>query len=473
MTNRIVPGKPARHLPRIAARALLVALTVLGLAEIVLYLLPPPPFLPPAPLRGRPVRFSGERLVTVDYEMRTPPLPRAKARGGCRVLCCGSSSTYGLGLPPQGAWPWRLDLRAGGALEAVNLARVGATSSDQVEIVQAALALEPDAVVLMEGNNEFLPVMAATAVGQPIDARAERALLALCRASRVVSWLRVLLTRPASPVPLDAPAPSGLDSVQVTDDEIALVRDVYRENLRKVARLCRAAGVPLVICTVPVNLRLPPAIETDRHPLRTRPDFNAVARDVAAESGTHLCALDGFESTLFLDACHLNDSGSRRAAAGVWAALSAAGLGGRGGASAADEAPSVWVDMAHFGDVPSFLRDHRAALPATLADEVGRAYARHSSVSFSLADALPPIDLSGTRDLTTLALYGHIFTTAHRYARAAEVYTRASAVGADTRRDLGWARFFAGDLEGARGAWAHASLDGVSLRARGVLEAAR
>lgn len=466
------------------ARALAAALALLLVVEGGLRLTPPPPFVPPAPLRGRAVQFAEEPLVRADYEMRTPPFPRRKASGATRVVCCGSSSTYGLGLPPQGAWPWRLDCLAAGP-EVVNLARVGATSSDQVEIVRAALALEPDCVVVMEGNNEFLPIMAATAEGRPLDARAERLLVAVCRVSRIAGWLRAGLVRgPASPsanAPAalardgqapDAPAPHDLASVQVTDDEIALARVVYQENLREIARLCQEAGVPLVICTVPVNTAWPPALETDRHPLRTRPDFNAVARAVAEESGARLCDVDGFASQLFLDACHLNDVGSRRAAAQVLATIHAAGLASGSALDRSDGDLSGWIDLAQFGDVPSFLAARAQALPAPLVEAVRSAYARHSSVSFALADALPPLDIAHTRDLPTLALYGHLLMTAHRYPRAAVVYARAAAIDARASTDLGWARCFAGDEKGACAAWRRTAVDRVTDRAQHTLAGA-
>lgn len=484
----LMGADPVAPPPRLARarvlRALATAVVLLLLGEGLLRLLPPPPFVPPAPLRGHAVHFTEHPLVTADYQTRTPPFLRRKAPGATRILCCGSSSTYGLGLPPQGAWPWRLNALAADT-EVVNLARVGATSSDQVEIVRAALALAPDGVVLMEGNNEFLPVMAATAEGRPLDARAERFVVAVCRVSRLAGWLRALLARgPAPPrAHPDGPAtlasagegtaaPQGLASVQVTDDEIALARDVYKENLREIAHLCRDARVPLVMCTVPVNTTWPPTLETDRHPLRTRLDFNAVARGVAAESGVRLCELEGFEGRHFLDACHMNDAGARRAAAQVLTALTVAGLARGSDEGRSGAAHSCWIDLEHFGDVPSFLDAHQDALPAPLVEAARGAYARHSSVSFALADALPPIDAARTSDLTTLALYGHIFVTAHQYARATALYTRAATFDVRAAVDLGWARCFAGDAKGAREAWTRTVTDGVTERTRHTLESA-
>lgn len=467
MDSPLPPSHPLPTRVRVA-RAIGGAFVLLLVVEGLLRLLPPPPFVPPAPLRGRAVHFTDAPLVRADYATRTPPFAHRKPPGATRVVCCGSSSTYGLGLPPQGAWPWRMDILAAGP-EVIDLARVGATSSDQVEVVRAALPLAPDCVVLMEGNNEFLPVMATAAAGRPLDARAERLVVAACRYSRIAGWLRLGLARAPAPPAAELPHLRHLSEVQVTDDEIALARDVYRENLREIARLCRGSGVPLVICTVPVNAGWPPALEADRHPLRTRPDFNAAARAVANESGARLCELDGFESALFLDACHLNDAGARVAAARVRTTLIEAGLVGAGG-DRSDAPPRGWIDLAHFGDVPSFLAAHGRALPVALSLSVRGAYARHSSVSFALADALPPLDAARTRDLTTLALYGHILMTAHQYPRAANLYARAAAIDGQARVDLGWARCLAGDGTGACDAWAGGRVDSVTGRAIRTLD---
>lgn len=368
----------------------------------------------------------------------------------------------------------------GGRGEVVNLARVGACSADQVEIVRAALLLRPSVIVVMEGNNELLAIMAARASGTPLEARVERWVLEASTRSRLCGWVRALVASPASPPPVDAPAPLGLAQVEVTDDELALARETFRGNLHEMARLCSAAGVGLMLCTVPVNRVLPCPLERDRHPVRASDALNEVVKGVGREDGTLLCDLGGFDASLFLDACHFNDAGARHAAEEVASALRRSGHApatdpGRADGPATGEPRiggkrSAWIDLGHFGDLLTYLDTQGRALPPELVTHLRAAYQRHTSVSFALADALEPIDPAHTDDLAVLALYGHILTTAHRYSLAGACYARARSIDPAASVDLGWARWFANDAAGALEAWQQGGLDDVTQQACRVLD---
>lgn len=87
------------------------------------------------------------------YE-RVRPLVFARQKDRPRVVAIGESFVYGLGLPAGQAFPARLQELLGDQAEVLNLGRCGTYASRLVPLVQAAITLEADVVVLAVGNNE-------------------------------------------------------------------------------------------------------------------------------------------------------------------------------------------------------------------------------------------------------------------------------------------------------------------------------
>ena len=69
-----------------------------------------------------------------------------------RVVFIGESFVYGLGITAEESFPKQVGLSLG--VEALNLGRCGTYASRLVPIVEAALTLKPDLIVIATGNNE-------------------------------------------------------------------------------------------------------------------------------------------------------------------------------------------------------------------------------------------------------------------------------------------------------------------------------
>jgi hypothetical protein len=92
---------------------------------------------------------------------RGPEIARNKPAGVRRVTCIGASTTYGLDLSPEQAYPAQLGqlLNAEhGRWEVINAGVPGWISTEiLINLQLRVLPLEPDVVVILEGRNEILP----------------------------------------------------------------------------------------------------------------------------------------------------------------------------------------------------------------------------------------------------------------------------------------------------------------------------
>jgi hypothetical protein len=223
----------------------------------------------------RPVLTDGPvyALNAGVYETVNPDLPyqtfsELKRPGELRVFLLGSSQAMGspyvhqhmnilssrlLGLPNEGGLAtWlRRYLQAvfpGRPVTVINAARGGGDLEAAVAVLREVLAAgRPDAVVLLEGNNE--------------------------RAAPSMDKERL---RPEA----------GLDKT------VAFLTRRFSSRLAEASRLAREAGVPLYVLTVPTNLRhwLPHDRENSRRPTATWE--RAVFLD---ESGAYAAALRAYK----------------------------------------------------------------------------------------------------------------------------------------------------------------------------------
>lgn len=102
---------------------------------------------------------SGDQLVMCKYnegtylQVREQPFDRDSDVP--RVVTVGESFVFGLGYGPEDSWPGRLQRDLGDRAEVLNFARCGSESTGLMPTVAAAVALEPAAIVLAIGNNEY------------------------------------------------------------------------------------------------------------------------------------------------------------------------------------------------------------------------------------------------------------------------------------------------------------------------------
>jgi tetratricopeptide (TPR) repeat protein len=224
-------------------------------------------------VEGQPRLLSNPRFTWLFFDpavARVPPpfsLAARKPPGAVRVFVLGSSAAQGDPEPAFGiARQLEVLLRdqyPGVDVEVVNAAVTAVNSHYVYAAARAVVWLEPDVFVVYEGHNEVvgpygagtvftaaappLPVVRAsvavqrTRLGQMAGNAARRAARGLGAGREAGAWhgMRMFLER------------------QVRPGDPALER-TYRNfegNLADTCRLARAAGVPVVLSTVAVNLR--------------------------------------------------------------------------------------------------------------------------------------------------------------------------------------------------------------------------
>ncbi|MGH0031195.1 MAG: GDSL-type esterase/lipase family protein [Myxococcota bacterium] len=234
-------------------------------------------------IRATNVRRVFER-ATVDGEdlyVRTdlhwiPRWPRFQAEKDpdtFRVFCLGGSAAMGWPLAGEAAWPAWLErklalLYPDRRIEVINAA--GNTyASYRVKIVfDEVIEYEPDAIVVYSGNNEFLE----NAVYRPrhLDLAAGPADAGFVRSTALGRFVlgRLGLRRPPKRT-IDVESYAARDMVanrlsfafgrasalRSDPEQFATVVDHYVYNLESMVRAGRERGVPVVLATVPVNLR--------------------------------------------------------------------------------------------------------------------------------------------------------------------------------------------------------------------------
>ena len=287
------PGR-GLHLRVALAVAPLVALVVLAEATLWALGLGDPALQPPsgrgfdpeaAYFRADPERDGGYVTQLFGDEREVRIAPRDDRR---RVLLLGGSNTMllpevlleealvaGDAADPADARGW----------EVINLGRAGYGSARVLILVEQALRLlDPDVVVIYSGHNEFVeagfrfevegaPELALEDAalggdvggdGEARDGADDRAgdAGALDTLAELVGGLRSYRALERALRPAAAP-PTDFDPVDhyygdITWAGTLQVYDAYEENLRRMVRACRGAGVPVVLCTVVGNDWCPP-----------------------------------------------------------------------------------------------------------------------------------------------------------------------------------------------------------------------
>lgn len=218
-------------------------------------------------LVGSPVFFARDEAMQ-QVRVVHPEMYRAqnatffvpKPAGRLRVFTAGGSASAGWPHPPGETYPALLQraLRRVTDSEVIDVSAHAWAAYRVRWIVEEALAFEPDAVVVYSGNNEFLERRRYLPHALP-DALERLAL---------VGWLRRLLIPLLSPanaltaerrdyVAQEVWSKIRRESLELRADPAqydALVEH-YAASLEGMARAAGARGVPMVLVTVPVNLR--------------------------------------------------------------------------------------------------------------------------------------------------------------------------------------------------------------------------
>jgi len=182
---------------------------------------------------------GGRLMVAQRPRARESSFPRPKLPRTARVFVLGGSVGFQYDSDARQSHGWTLQRILEGAFpgkryEIIHCGMGGYDSYREGLILEEILGYEPDIIVLMSGNNEV------TAVSGPPTWLARRwpSLLPLQRR------LHRLLIK-------NSPSDGGLA-------QAALQVERFERNVRAMVRLAKERGVPLVLCTMPRQLGLPP-----------------------------------------------------------------------------------------------------------------------------------------------------------------------------------------------------------------------
>lgn len=280
---------------------------------------------------------------------RGPEVAKTKPAGTRRVACIGASTTYGLHVEPEQAYPAVLAkqlAQAHGAWEAINAGVPGWVSTEILtNFVLRILPLQPDVVVLLEGRNEVFPQAYANFAADYSHYRRAGFSFAVSNYAhkRLFAWSRFVMVactlrgerfgwseREEHPLYggifwANQPTPAAVATNLA--DPARLV--TWRHLLESVAALCKDRGITLVFCTmgfVPSKLQIDELEATPELPGLFAAQVernNTLVREVGTRRGVPV--VDGASLArspeLFEDDCHMNAEGHRRRAELVFNAL--------------------------------------------------------------------------------------------------------------------------------------------------------
>jgi lysophospholipase L1-like esterase len=188
--------------------------------------------------RGDVFHFGG-------YNMQAATFPARKGPNTHRVAVVGES--FVLGLPyyvPRGRslnygdishW---LEAEAEARFpsrrfEVINAGAGGRNSAGVLELVLTMLQVDPDIVIVATGNNEG--IIAATAFNEVMH-----------------RWVVYRLLKKTL---LPEPALNERPYLMVQNEDKDIIRRSFDKNIRSMVRAAKEQHVPIVLCTMPINLR--------------------------------------------------------------------------------------------------------------------------------------------------------------------------------------------------------------------------
>ncbi|MCK6485672.1 MAG: hypothetical protein HUU22_06060 [Phycisphaerae bacterium] len=185
-----------------------------------------------------------------------------KPAGTIRVFCVGESAMKGFPQPPAFAWSSFLgemlsDVWTDRRVEVINLGTTAIASFPALGILTESLTHEPDLIVIHCGHNEFFGAYGVASLhssgNSPGAIRLQRGLRALGIVQCAQQWFG-----PRDDTDHDRTLMETMmgQAYLAPDDPL---RDAAARNLGVHARAmvdrCKAAGVPVIVCTLPSNER--------------------------------------------------------------------------------------------------------------------------------------------------------------------------------------------------------------------------
>lgn len=212
-------------------------------------------------------------------EVHVPPKGDAR-----RVVLFGGSNTAGF---PGDHLRERLDvLEPGRSHEVVNLGREGYGSQRVAILVEQAMVIQPDVVVLYTGHNEFVEYSFTVDLEGGTPLMPGTSWLGRLRTFRwLVSWFTPRHSESDGSLPLPSAWAFEHDKFRGQTHAAMLRRlETYRENLRSMCRSALASNAQVVLCTLIGNHWISPASTAflPERPQATRDRVESILADVPA-----------------------------------------------------------------------------------------------------------------------------------------------------------------------------------------------
>ncbi len=236
--------------------------------------------------------------------------PAAKRAGTRRYFVFGGSVTYGWGLPSPAKETYAHVLRnllqqgGRGEFEDLNAGAPCYASYRLVGLVEECVQYEPDFIVIMSGHNEFLEPRYYADLMAKQGGGAGRLWHSL-RLVQLVQDVGYRLRgadegpgRKAGEAFLVGEEFEGTQYVVRDQAEFRHTIEHYERNLRRMLAAAEARGIPVIVCTVPSNLRDCPPNHTEPTGTMSLQEMQRKGQDVQAllerrEWAQVLAAVDG------------------------------------------------------------------------------------------------------------------------------------------------------------------------------------
>ena len=221
----------------------------------------PPPFLVTLSEHGnqrlRSVNPSYPERFLAAGKMDALPFLEPPSPGSLRVAFVGASTVKGFPHPPSLSAPAFLramlaDAWPGREVQVFNLGITALASFAAGRVLEDAMRLEPDLVVVYAGHNEYYGIDGMLGRWSPRWNRLRHAL-----AEGRIPWMvRLLADRARGAGRREADlieVLGGRGSIAPGDDRRGAAPAYLGANLARMAGICRRAGVPVILCTLAAN----------------------------------------------------------------------------------------------------------------------------------------------------------------------------------------------------------------------------
>jgi lysophospholipase L1-like esterase len=309
-----------------------------------------------ASLRGRfashpmlPYVLSPEFTEQNTFGFRGPRIEMAKAAGTRRIAFLGASTTYGIFVDADEAYPALVGAmldKTQGAWEVINAGVPGWLSTESlIDFQLRVLPFDPDVVVILQGRNEILPqaydgfqrdythfrrpgfnYSVSNYMHKEVFRWSHLAMLACTLRGERFGWSETE-EHPLYGGIVWENRPDPAQAMRNLDDPARM--DTLRCCLENMIELSRARGMTVLVCTMafrPDKLALDELDQDPRLDERLGVQVernNELAREVAGRLGATVVEMAQLSARedLFVDDCHMRPEGHRLEAQMIYDAL--------------------------------------------------------------------------------------------------------------------------------------------------------